>query len=81
MVLQNASFLVIDGITLTFGMTSFCMRLKYNVKDVFNCQNNSQFTIPVAVQATSLNIPAQTMYHICTILLHLFEDGWWSVFG
>jgi hypothetical protein len=32
---------------LTFGMTAFCMRLKYNVKDVFNCGNNSQFTVPV----------------------------------
>jgi hypothetical protein len=41
---------------LTFGMTSFCMRLKYNIKDVFNCGNNSQFTVPVTVQATSLNI-------------------------
>ncbi len=44
---------------LTFGMTSFCMHLKYNIKDIFNCGNNSQLTIPVAAQATSLNIPTQ----------------------
>jgi hypothetical protein len=44
---------------LTFGMTAFCMRLKYNVKDIFNCGNNSQFTVPVAVQTMSLNIPTQ----------------------
>jgi hypothetical protein len=59
MVLKNASFLVIDGITLTFGMTSFCMRLKYNIKDIINSRNNSQFTILIVVQAMSLNIPAQ----------------------
>jgi len=42
---------------VTFWMTAFCMRLKYNVEDVFNCGNYSQFAIPVTVKAMTLNIP------------------------
>ena len=44
---------------VTFWMTAFCMRLKYNVKDIFNCGDNCKFTIPLPVQAMSLNIPTQ----------------------
>jgi len=42
---------------VTFWMTAFCMHLKYNAEDVFNCGNYSQFAIPVTVKATTLNIP------------------------
>ena len=56
---------------VTFWMTAFCMRLKYNVEDIFNCGNNSKFTIPVTVKAMSLNIPTLRVHRT------IFEQTSW----